>query len=111
MRKVIINISILAVIFITLFTATIILYINNRPARYAYIYKDNELVTKLKLSEDTTYNIDGNMSNMVIIVKDKKIWVEYSGCPNHDCMQMGKKSHVHDFILCAPNGVKVKLGD
>lgn len=91
---------------------TIIATNKNKKAVVSY---NNEDIMELDLSVDKEIELydlgDGEKLEykMIIIVKDNKIWVEESECPNHDCIREGKKSKVGDSIVCLPNKIIIRI--
>lgn len=87
----------------------------NNKNRKAVISYNNEDIMTLDLAVDkeielsTLPNGQKLEFKMIIIVKDNKIWVDDSECPNHDCIREGKKSKVGDVIVCLPNKIIIRI--
>ena len=71
------------------------------------IYQNGQLLKSLPLSEDTTYAVEGNYSN-VITVKDGKVAITETSCPGGDCKNCGWRDTAGS-IVCLPNGVEVRV--
>lgn len=60
----------------------------------------------VSLSDDHVYEVEGKMGEMLIEVKDGKIGVKRSGCPNQYCVHQGF-SDGGASIVCAYNEVMI----
>ena len=73
----------------------------------ARILLDGEVVREVPLSVDQTFQIRGAYTN-TITVRDGKIAVTHSDCPNHDCVRMGWLQD-GGAIVCLPNRMEIRL--
>ena len=60
----------------------------------------------VSLSEDHVFEVEGKMGEMLIEVKDGKIGVKKSGCPNQYCVHQGYRDGGAS-IVCAYNEVMI----
>lgn len=60
----------------------------------------------VSLSDDRVYAVEGKMGEMLIEVKDGKIGVKQSGCPNQYCVHQGFRDGGAS-IVCAYNEVMI----
>lgn len=74
---------------------------------FVQILQDGELIREVPLSVDQTFQIRGAYTNTVT-VRDGKIAVTHSDCPNRDCVHMGWLSD-GGAIVCLPNRVEIRL--
>jgi hypothetical protein len=85
-------------------------YLNTRnKGKTAIVYHKDEVVAELDLYKNQTITVEGDISSVVIVVNYGKIWVKESGCPNHICIEMGKKSHENETITCLPNQIYIVI--
>lgn len=111
----IIIISVLVISLVTWLVLWGIIASNKNTKTKAVIKYDDEIIMELDMSENTEIELfdlgDGRKLKykMIIVIENKKVWVEENECPNHDCIKEGKKSKVGDVIVCLPNKVVIKV--
>lgn len=80
--------------------------LSSASGQFASIYQDEQLVRKIPLSVNQTFEIHGVYTN-TITVCDGKIAVTHSDCPSHDCVHQGWRSN--GAIICLPNHVEIRI--
>lgn len=60
------------------------------------------------LSKDTEYTFE-NEYKSTIVVKDGKISVKSSNCPDNTCVHSGTISHNGELICCLPNQMLIRI--
>lgn len=76
-------------------------------AKVAFIYQKNLLLEKIVLEKDKTFAIkDGRMQ---IEIKQGRIRVVKSDCPQHICVNMGWIQYSGQTIACVPNQVLIEV--
>ena len=73
-----------------------------------------EVVTPYKklifpLKQDKVITVKGEIGNLTIMIKDKKVKVIHSSCSNKICIKTGWISSSGEFIACVPNHILIKL--
>ncbi len=73
-----------------------------------------EIVTPYKklvfsLNKNKTIKIKGKLGYLIAEIKDRKVRVISSSCPNKICVKTGWIKKVGDMIVCVPNGVIIKI--
>lgn len=76
---------------------------------YAVISYKNEEVTRLELNKDTTYEIQGDVSLMHIVVEAGYVYVLDSGCSNQICVNHEKINKKSQVIACIPNSIIIEV--
>jgi hypothetical protein len=79
---------------------------NNGSSYNAFVYISSEMTLKIDLTKDGTYSI---MEHVVVEVKDKKIRIKESDCPQQLCVKMGWVSTPGVPIVCIPNKIMVVI--
>jgi len=97
---------ILLVIILILF---IIFFSNQTKALKAHVYYENDLILELDLNINNTYTVKGNLGDVLIEVKDKKIKVLEETSNYHLCSKQGYISKVGESIICLPNRIIISL--
>ena len=71
---------------------------------------DNQIVGTYSLLENREIPIyqDGDICNLVVI-EDQKVYMIEASCPDHLCVNQGKKHYVNETITCLPNKVVIKV--
>lgn len=93
--------TILAVIFVSIPAS--------QKATYADVSVKGEIVRRIELNQDATYQVDVPHGTMQISVKNGKIAVFSSPCPGQYCVHQGEKEHIGDTLICAHEGVAIYL--
>lgn len=76
----------------------------------AQISVDGTVVETLPLSQDTQITIEGwHGGTNTLVVQDGQIWCSQASCPDHLCVQQGKKHLATDTIVCLPNRMIVTI--
>ena len=75
----------------------------------ANVYYDDEIILTVSLDKDNSYKVNGSLSEMIIIVKNKKIKVLESDCKDHICVNQGFIFRENQTITCLPNKIFIKL--
>lgn len=110
MRKFINDIILIAVILILAIVSIIILFsCSSNENLKALVYYDNEIVLEIDLSIDDEYTVSGKVSDIVILVENKKLSVIDSKCADRVCINQGNISKVNQTITCLPNEIYIKL--
>lgn len=73
----------------------------------ALIYQKNKLVEEVGLDKNKTIALLGGQ--MRIEVRDGKIRVLSSNCPQHICVNMGWIKYSGQTIVCAPNHILIEI--
>ncbi len=63
---------------------------------------------KLPLNSDTTVSVKGPAGETVVQIKDKRVCIRESSCPNRICIHSGWIDR--GAIICLPNKVVVSIG-
>lgn len=80
------------------------------PTPTAEICRSGDLLHSLSLDEDNQLTVDapGGGSN-TIFVKDGRICITHSSCPDQECVRKGWIDKAGDSISCAANGLTIEL--
>ncbi len=78
---------------------------------FVEVYVNGNFVCQLDLDEDATVNLMKMKCNVdvVIEVKDGKVSVIHSDCPDKLCVSSSAVSSVGGMIVCLPNKVVIKV--
>lgn len=73
-----------------------------------------EIVTPTKkivhpIHRDAVISVQGKISEMTIEIYQNRVRVKQANCPDQVCIKTGWISQSHEFILCAPNQVIVRI--
>ncbi len=106
------NDIILIAIILTIALAFFLIYFFNRKdGKKALIYHDDELILEVDLKKDNEYSINGDISNMIIVVNNGKIAVKESGCQNQICVNTGSIMYTNEVITCLPNHIYIRINE
>ena len=82
----------------------------SKKGENAYVYHDGNLVLTIDLNIDNDYVVDGDLGDVLIVVRDGKIKVEDETSPLHLCSLQGFVSDSNESIVCLPNKVVINIG-
>jgi hypothetical protein len=74
------------------------------------VYVANEIFADYEIDVDGRYDITDSECDvlMILVIKDKTVWVEDSTCPDHIC-ELSKISYAPQQIVCLPNNVYIAV--
>ena len=99
-------VAILILLGITSFFAT---NMKRQPGETCSIEVSGELKHHLKLSENQEILVHGPIGETVIKIKNHKVRVTHSDCPEKICVKTGWIHKTGEFIVCVPNKVVIKI--
>ena len=70
---------------------------------------DGKLYSEYSLSEDQTIEIAENSSTNKITIKEGYVSMEFSDCPNQDCVKHNAISKNAESIVCLPHKLVVEV--
>ena len=73
------------------------------------IYQDGKETADISLNSDRTVQVEGPLGISVIEVKNGKVRMLKSPCPQQICVHMGQISKPHSSIVCVPNRVMILI--
>ena len=82
----------------------------SKSGNSAFVYHDGSLVLTIDLSVDKEYVVDGDLGDVVIVVRDGRIKVEDETSPLHLCSKQGFIDNSTESIVCLPNKVVINIG-
>ena len=87
----------------------LVLKLNNKDSKYAYVYRNNEIINKIDLSVDNIYEVEGKLGIVKIEVLNNKIRVIEENSNYHLCSRQGFIDNIYSSIVCLPNEIVIKL--
>jgi hypothetical protein len=99
------------VIIVTLvFTSfAFIPFLRAHPRDTVEVYKADDLIARYPLSENRIFSVEGHTGPLEVEIKDKKVRVLSSSCPQQICHDTGWISEAYEQIICAPNLIFITL--
>jgi len=73
----------------------------------AVIFQDGKLIGEWQLDKDRNFELLGG--RMQIEIRNNRVRVANSDCPQHICMNMGRIQYSGQSIVCVPNRVIIEL--
>jgi len=93
-------------IFLLVLTVAILCFIKYaKPKSGKVLVRTEDAQFVYSLSQNGTYKIPGLIGDTVIEIKDKKVRVIDSPCPNKTCIAMGWGN----LLICLPNQVFISV--
>ncbi|MCX7668387.1 MAG: NusG domain II-containing protein [Atribacterota bacterium] len=85
--------------------------ISEDSSSYKLLIESAEGKKELTVAMDAqeTLHLHGPLGETTVMVKNGKVWVVFSPCPDKTCVKMGKIPDNTDFIACVPNRVVIRM--
>ena len=80
-----------------------------QPGQTVSIKVSGQIKHRLKLNQDREILVTGPIGKTVIQIKDKKITVIHSDCPEKICVKTGAIHRAGEIIVCVPNKVVISI--
>ena len=98
-------------IIIVLLIASIIFipFIHSKPGNFVEVYKSDDVIAKYPLNEDRFFSIEGLRGTVGLEIKNNRVKVHSSPCPQQICVETGWISKTYEQIICAPNLIFVTV--
>ena len=77
---------------------------------YVNIYHQDKVLYSVPLEKNDTIVVQGDVSEMTIVIKNGRAHVKESGCDNQICVHEGEKSNYNEMITCLPNKIYIRIG-
>ena len=101
------DIIILVVILVAV--ALTIYFALARQANKVSIYIDGQLKYSYSLNSNLEIDLNQDNIDMKIVIKDNKVYVEHSDCPEQLCVHSAPLTKEGGMIVCLPNKVVIKI--
>lgn len=85
----------------------LIFTLSSEGGAYAVVSVGGEEVARYSLSEDGEYALNGGTN--ILVIEDGYAYIREANCKNQQCVNMGRKNKVGQFIACEPNGIVVVI--
>jgi len=95
---------IVLILIITVFIA----FFNFEKGDKAVVEADGKIVKTFDLNKDEQFVYENNYSN-TIVVKDGKVFVSDSDCPDKSCVNSGTINKSNSVICCLPNKLVIRV--
>ena len=79
------------------------------PGETCSIAINGKLTHHLELNKNKDLLVNGAIGECLIRIKDKKVRVIHSQCPQKICVKTGWISKSGEFIICVPNKIVIKI--
>ncbi len=88
----------------------LVLFLGQHKGATVKVSVDGDIIKTFPLDTDTTYEIQGvNGGTNLLVIEDKKAYIEEASCPDGLCINMGKIDSAGQSIVCLPNKVVVSI--
>ena len=102
----------IVIIFVILLAVLILYIFNNKSdirADRMKISVNGEEIYDVSLADCTTYELSSEYGTNKVTVASDGVYMSYSSCKNHNCMNEGTVAYHGQTIICLPNRVVVEL--
>jgi len=103
------DIKLIVILGIIVLGIFIFVNITKEEGSIAEVYFEDNLVLTIDLNIDSEYTVDGELGDVVLEVKDKKIRVKSENSPRNICSKEGYIGDSSRTLICLPNKVIVKI--
>ena len=98
-----------SVLLVAIISLVLVFSLRKTSHLEAKVYVENDMVLRIDLdkAEDKEYVIQGKKTEVTIATKNHAIAIIESGCPHHDCVNMGYVKETNRPIICTYNAVYI----
>ncbi len=102
------NLLILFVLIASLASLLIIKHLS-QPGKMVVVKVAGQITHQLPLQEDREIQVTGPLGLTKIQIKNQKVRIVASACPNKTCVKSGWISSAHHLLVCVPNQVVINI--
>ncbi len=73
------------------------------------IQADGKDFIRVSINEDRTIKVPGPLGESIVEIKDRRVRMLYSPCPDKLCEREGYISKPGQIIVCVPNRILIKI--
>ncbi len=84
-------------------------YFNADNGKLAKVFISGKLVKIIPLNKNSAYIFHGKLGKFIVQVKEGKIGVFETNCPEKICKKMGFINKKGSEIICIPNRIMIKI--
>ena len=103
------DIKLVSVLFGIILFMLIIINITKKEGSVAEVYYKDEKILSIDLNIDSEYVVDGDLGDVILEVKDRKIRVKEENSPLNICSKEGYIGDSSRTLICLPNKIIVKI--
>lgn len=103
------DIKLIIVLFIIIGCVFIFINVTKEDGSMAEVYYEDKKILTIDLNIDREYVIDGELGDVVLEVKNRKIRVKEENSPKHICSKEGFIGDSSRTLICLPNKIIIKI--
>jgi len=103
------DLKLVVVIIVTILIIYFVIQFTKVDGKTAIVYYEDEAILNIDLSIDNEYVVDGELGDVVLEVKDRKIRVKKENSPKNICSKEGFIGDSSRTLICLPNKIIVKI--
>ena len=103
------DIKLIVILGIIVLGIFVFITITKEDGSIAEVYYEDEKILTIDLNIDSEYIVDGELGDVVLEVKDKKIRVKSENSPRNICSKEGFIGDSSRTLICLPNKIVVKI--
>lgn len=101
------------ILITTILTLAIIVFavykIKQKTGLVVNVYIEGELVKTLSLDDDTRYEINNEFGCNMLVIEEKKAFVEVADCPDKICTEYKPICKTGETIVCLPHKLVIEV--
>ncbi len=82
---------------------------NGKSGHKVQISIDGQLVEQLSINEETTYKVDTEQGENIVIIENGQVQVSEADCPDKICVNHSPIKNVGEVIICLPHKLVVEV--
>ncbi len=86
-----------------------VMFVMKKKGAEAVVKVNGTVYGTYRLYENQKINIDTKYGHNVLIIRDKKIYMEDADCPDKYCISQGKIDKSNQTIVCLPHKLVVEI--
>lgn len=103
------DIKLVGILFSIIVIFLLVINFTKEEGNTAIVYYEDKEILKIDLNIDSEYTVDGELGDVVIEVKKKKVRVKKENSPKNICSKEGYIGDSSRTLVCLPNKIIIKI--
>jgi len=103
------DVKVILIFLLIVVVGFIVMHISSKEGNIVEVYYRDNIVLTMNLDVDNEYIVDGDLGEVVIEVKDRKVRVKKENSPRNICSKEGYISDSSRPLICLPNNIVIKI--
>lgn len=103
------DVKLIVLLLIVIGVIFIFIGVTKEDGSMAEVYYEDKKILTIDLNIDNEYIVDGELGDVVLEIKNRKIRVKEENSPKHICSKEGFIGDSSRTLICLPNKIIIKI--